>query len=91
MVGCLDVGYTWINQWVLSPPPLLHCRTKRLGFDYSFNAIGGERDQIYLAVRRLLEIAFVNDHKWDSIIGIYFPFFNRIWVRVLNWNIFKNT
>ncbi|GJJ13922.1 hypothetical protein Clacol_008179 [Clathrus columnatus] len=49
------------------------------GFDYPFNAIRNETNEVYLAFRDMFAAVFTAAPEWEIILGIYFPFFNKLW------------
>lgn len=49
------------------------------GFDYAFNAIQTETNEVYLAFRDMFASVFTKTPEWELFLGVYFPLFNKFW------------
>ncbi|KAF8525162.1 cytochrome-450 hydroxylase [Hysterangium stoloniferum] len=49
------------------------------GFDYAFDAIQDETNEIYLAYRDMFDAALNRGQDWTTVAGVYFPIFNKYW------------
>jgi hypothetical protein len=52
-----------------------------LGFDYQFNAIQNESNELFHAYKEMFEIAVSGGQHIRTVIGIYAPFIYTIFVR----------
>ena len=55
------------------------------GFDYHFNAIQNEDNELFKAYRDMFEFAISQPGMLKSAIYTYFPILNRIFVRLVLW------
>lgn len=53
-----------------------------LGFDYQFNAIQNESNELFSAYKEMFEIAISQGQGMRAVLGLYFPILNIIWVCV---------
>ena len=59
-------------------PP--HILTDQIGFDYNFNAIQDESNELFRAYKDMFEVAISQGRFIRTIISIYAPFVNQIFV-----------
>lgn len=50
------------------------------GFDYSFNAIHDESNALFLAYKEMFEVAVSQGKPWRTMLSIYLPWFNKLFV-----------
>lgn len=51
------------------------------GFDYAFNAIQKEDNEVYLAYKDMFELSLGKDaHSIRFLLGIWYPWIDKIWV-----------
>ena len=50
------------------------------GFDYNFNAIQNESDELFCAYKEMFEIAIAQDDGIRAVLGLYFPILNVLFV-----------
>ncbi|XP_006461052.1 hypothetical protein AGABI2DRAFT_204483 [Agaricus bisporus var. bisporus H97] len=48
------------------------------GFDYSFNAIHDESNDLFLAYKEMFEAAVSQGKPWRTMLSIYLPWFNKL-------------
>jgi len=53
---------------------------KSTGFDYHFNAIQNESDELFCAYKEMFEIALAQNDGIRTLFGLYFPFLNVLFV-----------
>lgn len=53
------------------------------GFDYNFNAIQDESNELFSAYKEMFEVAISQGRLLRTIVGIYLPFVNRFLVSFL--------
>jgi hypothetical protein len=53
------------------------------GFDYSFNAIHDESNPLFLAYKEMFEAAVSQGKPWRTMLSIYLPWFNKLFVSFL--------
>jgi hypothetical protein len=51
-----------------------------LGFDYDFNAIGGEPNELFSAYKEMFEVTLALGNPARNFLRIYFPFVDSIFV-----------
>jgi hypothetical protein len=54
-----------------------------LGFDYSFNAIQNEENELFNAYRDMFEIAISQPRMFRSLVSTHVPIYDRLFVRFL--------
>jgi hypothetical protein len=54
------------------------------GFDYQFNAIQSESNELFNAYKDMFEIAISQGQAFRTILGIYFPMANTLFVSCLD-------
>ena len=59
--------------------PLLLCS----GFDYHFNAIQNEHDELFNAYKNMFEVVLSQSRVLRHTINSYFPIFERYFVRIV--------
>ncbi len=57
------------------------------GFDYSFNAIENEHNELFSAYKEMFEVAVSQSHPFKTMFRIYMPFISSLFVRFLSLNI----
>ena len=53
-----------------------------LGFDYAFNAIDGESNELFSAYKEMFEVTLALGNPTRDIIRVYFPFIDTIFVNI---------
>jgi hypothetical protein len=53
-----------------------------LGFDYEFNAIEGESNELFSAYKEMFEVTITMGSPARNILRIHFPFVDSIFVNV---------
>jgi len=56
------------------------CNDNWTGFDYHFNAIQNESDELFHAYKEMFEIAVSQCDGIRTVVGIYIPLFNELFV-----------
>ncbi|KAG6375410.1 cytochrome P450 [Boletus reticuloceps] len=50
------------------------------GFDYHFNAIQNESDELFCAYKEMFEIAITQNNGYRTVLGLYFPILDLLFV-----------
>lgn len=59
---------------------IIRCSDNRTGFDYHFNAIQNEFDELFHAYKEMFEMAISQSDGIRTVIGLYIPLLNELFV-----------
>ena len=72
------------SQVICSIYEILYVAHTRLGFGYQFNAIHDETNELFCAYKDMFETALSQNQEMRSLLGIYFPILNTLYVSSSN-------
>ena len=70
-------------MWFDSAAETTDCLDANSGFDYEFNAIQDEKNEVYLAYKDMFDVGVNQGQDLKAIFCVYFPIFTPILVSPL--------
>lgn len=64
------------------PPRLEYSETLHSGFDYNFNAIKDETNELFVAYKEMFEVAISQGRLGRTLLNIYLPYLSALFVSV---------
>src|SRR6266436_5163675 len=75
-----DLRRYWSCRYVVAPF-FSNCISFSVGFDYNFNAIENESNELFSAYKEMFEVAISQSRPIRTIFRIYAPFLSSLFVR----------